>query len=151
MIEQKAAELGIRIPQAPKPGASYVPTVRTGNLVYVSGQGPTQEGTPQYLGRVGAEVSRDDGYQAARICVLNLLAALKQEVGDLDAVRRIVKVNGYVRSAPNFDQQHIVMNGASDLIEQIFGDRGKHARTSVAVNELPNGIPVEVELIAEVE
>ncbi len=151
MIEERAAELGIEIPKAPTPGGSYVPANRTGRYIFTAGMTSSQKGQQPYVGAVGREVTVEEAQEAARLCALNCLAAVKAEIGSLDRIARIVKVNGYVHSAPGFDRQHVVMNGASDLLEQLFGERGRHARTSVGVNELPNGIPVEVEMIVEVE
>lgn len=148
--EERLAELGLELPPAPKPAAAYVPAVRTGNLVFISGQGVTREGKPLMLGHVGAELSLEEGYKAAQICALNALAVLKQEIGDLDRVVRIVKVVGWVSSAPGFDKQPLVINGFSELMEKVFGERGRHARSAVSGNELPFGTPVEVEMIVEV-
>ena len=150
VIEKRAESLGISIPEVPEPKASYIPTRRLGNLVFTSGMGPIKDGVRCYLGRVGEEISLDDAYRAARLAAANCLAAIKQEISELDMVRSIVKVNGYVRSAPGFDQQHKVLNGASDLLEQLFAERGKHARSAIGVSELPFGISVELEMIVEV-
>lgn len=148
--EARLKALGIELPPAPAPVASYVPAVRTGNLVFLAGQGPMAGGKPTVTGKVGAELTEQQGYQAARSTILVSLAALRAEIGSLDRVRRVVKVVGFVNSAPGFTRQPWVMNGASDLLIEIFGDAGKHARTSVAANELPLNIPVEIELIVEV-
>jgi enamine deaminase RidA (YjgF/YER057c/UK114 family) len=146
---ERLAELGITLPELPKPVAAYVPAVRTGNLVYTSGQLPTVDGQLVATGVVGAEVSADDAKAAARACALNALATVDALVG-LDAVRRVVKVVGYVASAPGFTGQPGVMNGASEVLGDIFGEAGQHARSSIGVATLPNGAPVEVELIVEV-
>ena len=148
--EARLKAAGVELPAAPKAMANYVPAVRTGNLVYLAGQGPIIDGKPVMTGKVGAEVSEEDGYKAARIAILNALAALRAEIGSLDRVRRVVKVTGWVNSAPGFTRQSLVMNGASDLLVQAFGEAGRHARTSVSANELPFNIPVEIELIVEV-
>ena len=148
--EARMKSLGIELPPAQKAVANYVPAVRTGNLVYLAGQGPLADGKPTITGKVGGEVSEEDGYKAARATILNLLAALRAELGSLDKVKRIVKVNGWVNSAPGFVRQPFVINGASDLLVQIFGDAGRHARTAVSANELPFNIPVEIEMIVEV-
>lgn len=148
--EQKIAELGLELPEVVKPLAAYVPTVRTGNLVYTSGQVPVVKGEVQFTGKVGAEVSVEDGQAAARTCALNALAALKAEVGDLSKIKRIVKAVVFVASAPDFTGQPQVANGASELLGEIFGEAGKHARSAVGVAALPLNVPVEVELIAEV-
>src|SRR5690606_33044260 len=148
--EQKIAELGLELPEVVKPLAAYVPTVRTGNLVYTSGQVPVVKGEVQFTGKVGAEVSVEDGQAAARTCALNALAALKAEVGDLSKIKRIVKAVVFAASAPDFTGQPQVANGASELLGEIFGEAGKHARSAVGVAALPLNVPVEVELIAEV-
>jgi enamine deaminase RidA (YjgF/YER057c/UK114 family) len=142
--------LGIQLPPAPKPLASYVPAVRTGNLVFLAGQGPLADGKPTVTGKVGAELSEEQGNKAARATMLTLLAVLRQEIGSLDRVRRVVKLVGWVNSAPGFTRQPWVINGASDLLIEIFGDAGKHARSSLGANELPLNIPVEIELVVEV-
>jgi enamine deaminase RidA (YjgF/YER057c/UK114 family) len=148
--EARLKALGIELPAAPAPIASYVPAVRTGNLVFLAGQGPVVGGKPTVTGKVGADLTEQDGYKAARATVLTSLAVLRAEIGSLDRVRRIVKVVGFVNSAPGFTRQPWVINGASDLLVEIFGEAGKHARTSVGVNELPLNIPVEIELVVEV-
>lgn len=148
--EAKLKTLGIELPPAPKPIASYVPAVRTGNLVFLAGQGPLADGKPTITGKVGAEVSEAAANKAARETTLVLLAVLRAELGSLDRVARIVKVVGFVNSAPGFTRQPWVMNGASDLLVEIFGEAGRHARSSVGVNELPLNIPVEIELVVEV-
>jgi enamine deaminase RidA (YjgF/YER057c/UK114 family) len=151
MIEKRVEELGIDFPKAPEPKASYIPANRIGNFVYTSGMSSIQNGVRTYVGRVGEDVTVEDAYQSARLCAINCLAAIRENVGSLDKINRIVKVNGYVRSAYGFNEQHKVLNGASDLLEQLFGERGKHARTAVGVNELPFGISVEVEMIVEID
>lgn len=149
--EARLKALKLELPPVPKPIASYVPSVRTGNLVFLAGQGPMAGGKPTVTGKVGAELSEEEGAKAARTTILVALAALRAEIGSLDRVARIVKVVGFVNSAPGFTRQPWVMNGASDLLVEIFGDAGRHARTSVGVNELPLNIPVEIELIVEVK
>ncbi|MFI6993783.1 RidA family protein [Nonomuraea wenchangensis] len=148
--EQKLTELGLTLPEVVKPVAAYVPTVRTGNLVYTSGQVPVVEGKPAATGKLGGEVTLEQGYEMARICALNALAALKAEVGDLAKIVRIVKVVVFVASVPTFTDQPKVGNGASDLLGEVLGEAGKHARSAVGVAALPLDVPVEVELIAEV-
>ncbi|SEG93296.1 Enamine deaminase RidA, house cleaning of reactive enamine intermediates, YjgF/YER057c/UK114 family [Thermomonospora echinospora] len=148
--EERIAELGLELPDVVAPLASYVPAVRTGSLVYTSGQVPIVKGEVAVTGKVGAEVTVEEAVQAARICALNAVAALKAEVGELSRVVRIVKVVGFVASAPSFTDQPLVINGASDLLGEIFGDVGRHARSAVGVAALPRDVPVEVELIAEV-
>ncbi len=145
---ERLAELGLTLPPVVVPLASYVPAVRTGNLVYTSGQLPIIEGNLARTGKVGAEVSADEGKELARICALNALAAVDALVG-LDAVKRVVKVVGFVASAEGFTGQPGVVNGASDLLGQVFGADGQHARSAVGVFELPRGAPVEVEIIVE--
>ncbi len=146
----RLTELGIELPDVVAPLAAYVPAVRTGNLVYTSGQLPMQAGELPRTGKLGAEVAPEDGHALARICALNALAAVDALVG-LDAVARVVKVVGFVASAPNFNGQPAVVNGASELLGEVFGDAGKHARSAVGVSELPLNAPVEVELIVELK
>ena len=145
----RLAELGIELPEVAKPLASYVPAVRSGNLIYTSGQLPTQAGKLAATGKVGADVTPEQGKAFARICALNALAAVDSLVG-VDSVTRVVKVVGFVASAPGFNGQPGVINGASDLLAEVFGDRGSHARSAVGVSELPLDSPVEVELVVEV-
>jgi enamine deaminase RidA (YjgF/YER057c/UK114 family) len=145
----RLAELGIALPDVVTPLASYVPAVRTGSLVYTAGQLPLQSGNLAHTGKVGAEVSPEDGKAAARICALNALAAVDSLVG-IDAVARVVKVVGFVASTPGFHGQPGVINGASELLGEVFGEAGAHARSAVGVSELPLDAPVEVELIVEV-
>ncbi|MET8000598.1 RidA family protein [Nonomuraea glycinis] len=148
--EQKIADLGLTLPEVVTPLAAYVPTVRTGDLVYTSGQVPMVEGKLHQTGKLGVDLGVDEGRAQARICALNAVAALKAEIGDLAKVKRIVKVVVFVASAPGFTEQPQVANGASDLLGEVFGDAGKHARSAVGVAALPLDAPVEVELIAEV-
>lgn len=145
----RLGQLGVALPELVSPLASYVPAVRTGNLVYTSGQLPIADGTLAGTGKVGAEVSPEDAKAMARTCALNALAAVNSLVG-IDAVTRVVKVVGFVASAPGFNGQPGVINGASDLLAEVFGDQGAHARSAVGVSELPLDAPVEVELIVEV-
>lgn len=150
-IETKLAGLGYELPPTPTPVAAYVPAVRTGNLVFVSGQVPREKGELQFLGHLGGDVTLAQGQQAARLCVLNALAAVKSVAGSLDNVKRIVKLTGFVRSANGFADQPKVMDGASTLLVELFGDAGKHARAAVGVNELPLCVSVELEMIVEIE
>lgn len=143
-------ELGLEIPDVAPLAGSYQPTRRTGSLVYTSGQVSFFRGRLDVLGKVGAEVSLELAAEQARICALNCVAALKAEVGELSRVARIVKVVGFVASAPDFYDQPTVLNGASDVLAEIFGEAGVHARSAVGVMALPANVPVEVELIAEV-
>ena len=149
--EAKLKALGIELPPAQKAVANYVGAVRTGNLVFLAGQGPLVDGKPTITGKVGAEVTEEDAYKAARATILNSLALLRAEIGSLDKVARIVKLTGWVNSAPGFIRQPFVINGASDLLVQIFGDAGRHARTAVSANELPFNIPVEIEIVVEIK
>ena len=148
--EARLKALGIELPPAPKPLASYVPAVRTGNLVFLAGQGPLTDGKPTVTGKVGADLTEEQGNKAARATMLTLLAVLRAEIGSLDRVRRVVKLVGWVNSAPGFTRQPWVINGASDLLIEVFGEAGKHARSSLGANELPLNIPVEIELVVEV-
>lgn len=145
----RLGELGITLPAVAAPAGSYVPAVRTGGLVYTAGQIPLVEGKVAATGKVGAEVTAEDAAKLARICALNALAAIDALVG-VDSVVRVVKVVGFVASAEGFTGQPAVLNGASDLLAEVFGDAGRHARSAVGVAELPLGVPVEVELIVEV-
>lgn len=149
--EAKLKELGINLPEAPKPVAAYVPFVKSGEYVYTSGQICLEAGQLKYKGKVGAELSQDEAYQAAKLCAINTLAVLRSAIGSLDNVEQIVKVTGFVASAPGFTAQPAVVNGASELYQQIFGDQGRHARSAVGVSELPLNSPVEVEIIARVK
>ncbi len=150
VVEQKLVELGLELPDPPRPVAAYLPALRVGNLLFLSGTTCYANGKPLFTGRLGAELTLQQGYQAARQTVLNLLSVIKATIGDLDLVEHIVKLNGYVNSAPEFDRQPEVINGASELLEKLFGDKGKHARTSIGVNTLPAHIPVEIEMIVQV-
>jgi enamine deaminase RidA (YjgF/YER057c/UK114 family) len=149
--EERIRELGLELPELVTPLASYVATVRTGSLVYTAGQLPLVKGELPVTGKVGAEVGLDEAVEHARICALNAIAALKAEVGELSRVRRIVKVVGFVASAPDFYGQPQVINGASDLLGEVFGEAGRHARSAVGVAVLPRNAPVEVELTTEVD
>jgi len=148
-VTARLAELGIELPPVAAPVAAYLPAVRTGSLVYTSGQLPTVGGTLPATGRVGAEVSAEDAAGYARTCALNALAAVHALVG-IDSVVRVVKLVGFVVSAPGFGGQPAVVNGASELLGQLFGEAGRHARSAVGVAELPLNAPVEIELIVEV-
>jgi enamine deaminase RidA (YjgF/YER057c/UK114 family) len=149
-VEDRLAELGLSVPDVAKPVASYVPAVRSGSYVYTSGQVPLRAGEPMATGKVGGEVSLEDAAACAQQCALNAIAAVKAEIGDLDAVKRVVKVVCFVASAPDFTGQPQVANGASELLGQAFGDAGAHARSAVGVAALPLDVPVEVEIIVEV-
>ena len=147
----RLAELGLTLPTVAAPVAAYVPAVRSGNLVWTSGQLPFVDGALPVTGKVGAEVESSRAQELARTCALNALAAIAAEIGDLDRVRRVVKVVGFVASAPGFFGQPGVINGASELLGQVFGDAGRHARSAVGVAVLPLDSPVEVEVVVEVE
>ena len=147
---ERLAELGLTLPPVAAPGGAYVPAVRSGAFVYTSGQLPTVDGKLPAVGKVGGEVSVSDAAGLARTCALNALAAAASQAGGLDGIRRIVKVTGFVASAPGFGGQPQVVNGASELLIEVFGEDGRHARSAVGVAELPLNSPVEVELIAEV-
>lgn len=150
-IDARLAELGIEIPPANAPAGNYVPYVLTGNLLFVSGQIPMVDGKPGFIGRLGAEFSAEQGAEAARVCALAILAQAKEALGgDLDRVGRIVKLTGFVASTPDFTGQPAVVNGASDLFGEIFGDAGRHARAAVGMAALPAGVAVEVEAVIEV-
>jgi enamine deaminase RidA (YjgF/YER057c/UK114 family) len=149
-VEDRLAELGLTLPEVAAPVAAYVPAVRTGNLIYTSGQLPMVNGALPETGTVGANVTVDRANELASICALNAMAAIKSLIGDLDKVQRVVKVVGFVNSAPDFINQPAVVNGASNVLLAAFGDAGIHARSSVGVASLPLDAPVEVELIVEV-
>ncbi len=148
--ETKLAELGLTLPTPAAPLGAYVPTVRAGQLVFVSGTLPMKDGQLLFTGRLGAEVTLEQGYAAARQATINALGSLRAEIGSLDRVKRIVRVEGHVASAAGFTDQPKVINGASELLGEIFGAAGAHARLAVGANELPLGAPVEVALIVEI-
>lgn len=150
-IEERIKELGIELPAPPKPMGAYVPYVKAGALVFIAGEKATVNDELVFKGKVGKDLTLEEGYEAARIAGLNCLGSLKAAVGNLDTIERIVKVVGYVNSAKGFNKQPQVINGASELLLEIFGDRGKHARVAVGVNELPSDSPVEVEMIAHLK
>ena len=150
-IEAQLKNLKIELPNAASPLANYVPAVRTGNLLVVSGQVCQWNGERRYVGKLGAEISLEDGKAAARLCALNLLAQAKRALeGDLDRVRRVVRLGGFVNAVPGFTEQPQVVNGASDLMVEVFGEAGRHARAAVGVGSLPGGVAVEVEAVFEV-
>ena len=149
--EQRLKELGIELAPASGPLANYVNAVRTGNLLYLAGKGPGLPGQPMPSGKVGRDFTIEQGYEFARQTGLSLIAVMKAELGDLDRVTRIVKVLGMVNAMPEFGHQPEVINGCSDLFVEVFGERGKHARSAVGLGSLPRGIPVEIEVIVEVD
>jgi enamine deaminase RidA (YjgF/YER057c/UK114 family) len=148
-VEDRLRALGLDLPPAPKPVASYVPAVRSGHLLFLSGILPMKDGKPAWTGKIGRELTVEQGVEAARLACLNALAVVKAEVGSLDAVNRIVRLGGHVASAEGFTKQPAVVNGASDLLVAIFGDAGRHARLALGAYELPLGAPIELELIVE--
>ncbi|MEM7172065.1 MAG: RidA family protein [Pseudomonadota bacterium] len=151
-IDGRLAELGIDVPEAAAPVANYVGYVVSGNLVFVSGQITMKDGAPQYLGKLGDSVSLEDGQAAARLCAVNIISQLKGACdGDLDRVKRIIKLGGFVNSTPDFTDQPKVINGASDLMVEVFGDKGRHARAAVSAGSLPLNVSVEVDAVAEIE
>jgi len=152
-IERKLKEMGYELsPPRRSSVGNFIPTVRTGNLVYLSGQGPgLPNGGFLHLGKLGAGLSVEQGYDCARQVMLNLLSSLKEEIGDLDRVRRVVKLLCMINSAPDFEDTPGVANGASDLLIQLYGEAGRHARSAVGMATLPSGMPVEIEMIVEVE
>ena len=150
MIEEKIASLNITLPVPPKPAGSYIPAVRTGNLVFVSGQIPVKDGKVEFQGKVPTDVSIDTAQKAAKLCIINALAQLKSEIGTLDKVSKIVRVSGFVNSANDFFEQPKIINAASDLLFEIFGNKGKLSRIAVGVASLPLNSTVEIDLVAEV-
>jgi enamine deaminase RidA (YjgF/YER057c/UK114 family) len=151
MIEEKLNEMGITLPEVPKPLASYIPANKDGNMVYTAGQIPTVDGKLKYEGKVGKDLTEEEGMEAAKICAVNCLSAVKSVTGDLDKIEKIVKVTVFVNSADGFTAQPKIANGASNLMGEIFGDSGIHSRSAVGVNELPINAPVEVEMIVRVK
>ena len=151
-IDARLKELGIELPEAPAPAANYVPFVQTGNLVIVSGQLPMVAGEIKSLGRLGDALTIDDGYSAARICAINLIAQVKAACeGDLDRVVRCVKLGGFVNGTPDFQHHPAIINGASDLMVEVFGDKGRHARFAVGAGNLPFNVTVEIDAVFEIE
>ena len=150
-IEAKLKEKGIELPAAVTPVANYVPAVRAGKLVFLSGHGPFKKDGALIIGKVGSELTLEQGYEAARRVAVGLLGSLKAEIQDLDKVKRVIKLLGFVNCASDFVDQPKVINGASDFIVEVFGDKGKHARSAVGSNALPLNIAVEIEMIVEVE
>ena len=153
-IENKLNAMGLELPPIPTPAANYVPAVQTGSLLFLSGHGPgvVTDGKVQYIrGKVGRELSVEEGYEAAKQVMLNLLQTIKAAIGDLDKVKRIVKLLGFVNCTEDFLHQPQVINGASDLLVQLYGERGRHARSAVGMYQLPFGMAVEIEMIVELE
>lgn len=151
-IENKIKELGLVLPTVPKPVAEYIPAKKVGNLVYCSGQGPIINEKPFYVGQVGKELTLEEGYKAAQICAINSLAAVKSVNSSLDNIEEVVQIRGFVNSVPGFVRQSEVINGASELIVNIFGEKGKHARCcALGTSILPSNIPVELEMIVSIK
>jgi enamine deaminase RidA (YjgF/YER057c/UK114 family) len=148
-VGDRLKELGYELPSVPVPAGSYVPAISAGSLLFTAGQLPFKEGRLRYTGKVDKDVSVEEAKEAARLCAINALAAVEAEAGSLENVRRVVKVTGYVASAAGFNRQPEVINGASDFLGEVFGERGVHARSAVGVAELPLDAPVEVEIIVE--
>jgi enamine deaminase RidA (YjgF/YER057c/UK114 family) len=145
--EKRLREMGLELPPPPDPIAQYVSGIRVGQFVFISGQGPIREGRPVFIGRVGAGLKEEDGYQAARLCALNCLAVAKMLLGSLSMVERIIHIRGFINSDLHFTNQPAVLNGASDLVVHVFGDAGRHARAALGTSVLPGNIPVEIEMI----
>jgi enamine deaminase RidA (YjgF/YER057c/UK114 family) len=148
-VESKLKEFGVVLPVAPKPVAAYVPAVKIDGYVYTAGQIPFVDGQLKFKGKLGKELDETQGYEAAKICALNCLSVIKSQIGDLDKIEQVVKVTGFVSSAPGFNGQPKVINGASELLGQLFGEKGAHARSAVGVNELPLDAACEVEMIVK--
>ncbi len=149
-IERRLAEMGLELPNPPQPVANYVGAVQVGDLLFIGGVSNRWNGVLKYQGKVGSDLTIDEAYDAARLCALNHLAAIKAALGDLDRVERIVKVVAHVNSAPGFNKQPLVANGESDLLVELYGDRGKHTRLALGAAELNDDIPVETEIIVQV-
>jgi enamine deaminase RidA (YjgF/YER057c/UK114 family) len=148
--EERLADLGLTVPEVAVPVAAYIPAVRSGQHVFTSGQLPMRDGQLMLTGKVGGEVSQEEAVECARQCALNALAAIRSEVGDLSAIKRVVKVVAFVASTPDFTGQPLVANGVSELLGEVFGENGRHARSAVGVSVLPLDAPVEVEMVVEV-
>ncbi|ALS27685.1 endoribonuclease L-PSP [Paenibacillus sp. 32O-W] len=150
-VEKRLEELGIQLERVPKPVAEYVPAKTVGNLVYTSGCDCRKNGKLLYEGKVGGDLTVEQGKEAARQVMINILAVLKEHIGDLDRVKQVVKMLAFVNSAEGFVEQPFVINGASELLVEVFGEKGRHARSAISANELPFNTPVEIELIVEIE
>ena len=148
--EERIRELGIDLPVSSPPGAMYIPVTRIGDALFVAGQIPARDGVPVYTGKLGSQRDLEYGQEAARLCAINLLAALRAYLGDLDHIHSFAKLQVFVASEVGFDKQHLVANAASDLLYDVFGERGRHARTAVGVNQLPLDVTVEIEAIVKV-
>ena len=151
MIEEKIRQLGLKLPEAAKPLAAYIPALQVDELIFTSGQLPFFDGELKFKGKVGAEINDSEGSKAAEICALNCLSAIKSLIGDLELVERVIKLTVFVNSAAGYSSQPKIANGASELIVKIFGESGKHVRSAVGVNELPLNAPVEIEMIVKIK
>ncbi len=149
-IEKRIEELGITLPAMSAPAAMYIPVKQLGNTLFISGQIPMRDGQMVHPGHVGEDVTLEEAQEAARVCVINMLAAVRYYLGDLDKVKNVVKIQAFVSSRTGWDQQHLVANGASQLLYDVFGDAGRHARTACGVNQLPMNAPVEIEAVFEI-
>ncbi len=150
-VERKLRELGYELPEPAKPVASYIPYIQVGDLLFLSGHGPVKDGKPTATGKVGREITEEQAYKIAEEVALNCLATAKAALGDLDKIERIIKLTGYVASDETFNRQPWVINGASELLIKVLGEKGRHTRTAVGVNKLPLDIPVEIEMIIQVK
>ncbi len=150
-IEAKLQEMGLELPPAPKPVAAYVPAVKIDGYIYTSGQIPLLNGELKYKGKIGKDLEEKQGYEAAKLCALNCLSVIKAQIGSLDNIEKIVKVVGFVNSASGFSAQPKVINGASEFLGQLFGEKGQHARSAVGVNELPLDAACEVEMVVKIK
>lgn len=150
-VEEKLKSSGFSLPQTPKPIAAYIPAIQINDLVFTSGQLPIVDGELKFKGKLGKEISKEQGYEAAQICALNALSAIKSVIGDLNRIEQIVKVVGFVASAEGFTEQPSVVNGASEFLKELFGEKGIHARSAVGMVELPLGAAVELEMIVKVK
>lgn len=150
-IVERLEEMGLKLPEIPKPVANYVPAVKTGNLLFISGHGPQKDIGTLSTGKVGRDLTLEEAYEAAKNVALCLLSTIKDTIDDLDKVKRVVKLVGFVNCTEDFTDQPRVVNGASDLFVEVFGERGRHARSAVGMYQLPGGIPVEIEVVVEVE
>lgn len=148
--EQKLLAMGIELPEASAPKAMYIPVKQVGNLLFVSGQIPLRNGQLAYTGKLGKDLSLAEGEEAARICIINMLSALKSYLNDLDKIKNVVKLQAFVSSEPGFDKQHILINAASQMLYDVFGECGRHTRTAIGTNQLPLDAPVEIEAIFEI-
>lgn len=150
-IGEKLKSMGIALPPVPSPVAAYIPAIRVDDIVYTSGQLPIVSGELKFKGKLGKEISKEQGYEAAKICALNALSAIKGIIGDLDRIEQVVKVMGFVASTEGFTEQPGVVNGASEFLKELFGEKAAHARSAVGVAELPLGATVELEMIVKVK